>query len=169
MPLPAALRTQDTVPEGQRVTGRQYPDGLLGAPPGSAWNRLSEQPEQAGLPPDAQVWVVDDNGGCAWPGRVVVVFNTSAEIHYGGSAEIFGLPDGRRGSRWLLTGPVACRGCEKMIVPSPPGAPRPGQWEDPDGFTQCMKATELLPLQPFARVMHAPVPRISRAQEENHG
>jgi hypothetical protein len=113
---------------------------------------------------DDQVWVIDDYGSVAWPGRIVAVTGDSAEIFYGGDYEIFSLPDGRRGNRWLVAGPVPCRHCSQVLVPSPPGNPQPGQWEDPDGFTQCMKYTGPLPVLPGGRVMHTPMPRIPEMQ-----
>jgi hypothetical protein len=53
------------------------------------------------LNPGDRVRVMDDNGSEGWPGRVIRVHSDAAEIGYAGWAEVFRLPDGRRGSRYL--------------------------------------------------------------------
>jgi hypothetical protein len=122
------------------------------------------QYEPGKLQPGDQVWVMDDCGSAGWPGHVAQVFADSVVVHYGGASEAFRRQDGVRGTRWLLTGPVICRGCGKTLMPCPPGNPLPGVWVDPDGITQCMKTAGLLPVPPAARVMHTPMPRITEAK-----
>ena len=56
------------------------------------------------LNPGDEVRVMDDNGSAGWPGRVVQAHSDTAEIEYAGYSEIFRLPDGRRGSRYLVLG-----------------------------------------------------------------
>jgi hypothetical protein len=53
------------------------------------------------LNPGDYIRVMDDNGSEGWTGRVVRVHSDTAEIEYAGYTEIFRLPDGRRGSRYL--------------------------------------------------------------------
>jgi phage gp37-like protein len=56
--------------------------------------------------PGDNVRVVDDNGG-EWPGRVIRVHSDAVEVEYAGWAEVFRLPDGRRGSRYIREGQEA--------------------------------------------------------------
>ena len=52
------------------------------------------------LSPGDSVRVIDDHGG-EWSGRVILAYPDAVEVEYAGWSEIFRLPDGRRGSRYL--------------------------------------------------------------------
>ena len=60
------------------------------------------------------VRVMDDNGSEGWPGRVVRVHPDAAEVEYASWTEVFRLPDGRRGSRYLV--PAGRRGPLRQII-----------------------------------------------------
>jgi hypothetical protein len=48
------------------------------------------------------VWVMDDSGSDGWAGRVTEVHLDSLAVEYAGDTEIFRLPDGRLGARYLV-------------------------------------------------------------------
>jgi hypothetical protein len=157
MPLPAAVRTLDTVPEGQRVEPHTPPDDAGRHKLAEVFALPADSPKQPHLGDPA--WVLDDNGSSGWPGHVISVSSDAADVYYAGCTEAFSLPDGRRGTRFLFLGQVTCRGCDKPIAPARAGT---GAllWEDESGITQCMKAAGPLPVPLAARVMHEPMPLI---------